>query len=422
MEISVSMARRTGCDEIYAAATMWKERCLLADGSVFGAGALWTVEHVTELVHHFVENPDTGQRSVEEKLKDQLAKVSPEARQLAAEMLWVTMLFPSPSDISCDRKIELVCTVWDWTGTPLHDTTGALAALADGIGSGGSDYSIYLPFELHLLVRFAAAWKALDRSQHLRLSDDAWAFADWFDRLQGAQSRQLRHMLLHLLYPDEFERIASRDDKRRIDVAFSKELRTAGLGPTRPGLPAIERDRRLRQIRRLLEQMYPGVTLDFYDSPELQRVWREPTEGNGGGGNPPGPGARAWVIGAGEGATRWPSFSDGGYVAIGWDELGDLDQFKTRDALQTRLKQVYEREQDPLNDSLACYQFCREMSEGDEIYVKHGRDRVLGYGRIIGPYEHDESRPDYQNVRRVEWISKGNWLLPNTALCQSRSG
>src|SRR5258708_17552405 len=89
---------------IYDAAETWKRECLLADGSLFGAGAVWTVGHADDLIRDFVDRPDIGDRTFEQKLRDQLANSSAGAIQLAAEMLWVMMLFPS--NLTKARKEE----------------------------------------------------------------------------------------------------------------------------------------------------------------------------------------------------------------------------------------------------------------------------------------------------------------------------
>lgn len=404
---------------VYAAAADWKERCLLADGSVLSDAALWTPEHTAELMKHFVESPDTSKRTFEAKLEDQLGHASPGARQLCAEMICVMMLFPS--NINPDTKTALVRKIWGWSGTALTDPRAALNAFAEGIGSGGPGYNNYRPAELQLLVRFTAAWKALDAAERERLVSDAWAFADWFDRLPKATSRQLRHMLFHLLFPEEFERISSTNDKKTIDDKFAKRLSGADLPPNERGPSALARDRRLRRIREALEAERPGVWVDFYETPEIEAEWRkgkakqpDPPQDDG---TPEEPAdeARVWVIGAGEGARRWPSFHEEGIVAIGWDDLGDLQQFSSHAELHDAMKRVYASDQDPRNDSLACYQFCREMAVGDTVYVKQGRNRVLGMGRVTGDYEHDAARADYRNLRRVEWLARGNWTLPEAA-------
>jgi 5-methylcytosine-specific restriction protein B len=100
--------------------------------------------------HYFVDQPDNGERTFEEKLKNQLIDASAEANQLAAEMLWVMMLFPS--NIKQNTKVVLVRRVWEWSGRPLADPRGALEAMTHGIGSGGPGYNNYRPAELQLLV------------------------------------------------------------------------------------------------------------------------------------------------------------------------------------------------------------------------------------------------------------------------------
>lgn len=418
------MARMPNRNRVYAASESWKSRCLLVDGSVFGDEALWTAEHVTELVKHFIEQPDTGSRTFDEKLKDQLSRVTPQACHLAAEMLWVMMLFPS--NYKPDTKTSLVRTVWDWAGVPLADPSGVLDVFQAGIGSGGPGYNNYRPAELELVIQFTRAWKTLEGTEHARLLGDAWAFADWFDRLPDGPSRQFRHMLLHLLFPDEFERISSTSEKRKIDKKFAKLIAGEALDPADRGLSALARDRRLRRIRVVLERERPNVWVDYYDTPDIRAQWHgdaavESESSGADAGDVPVAGAavtsaqRVWVIGAGEGAQRWPAFLEEGVAAIGWDDLEELTQYPSQADLHVAMKRVYESDKDPRNNSLACYQFCREMSEGDAIYVKQGRNRLLGFGRVVGEYSYDASRPDYRNVRRVEWMRRGSWTLPEGA-------
>lgn len=420
------MARLRDHDAIYLAAEVWKRECLLKDGSIFGAGAVWSLGHADELVRDFVDRPDEGDRTFEQKLRDQLATSSRAAKQLAAEMLWVMMLFPS--NLKQERKLALVKTVWDWSDTPLADPDRRLDVFEFGIGSGGMGYNNYRPFELFLLVRFTKAWKELESAEWSRLLENPWQFVDWFDRLPGATSRQIRHMLLHLLFPDHFERISSRNDKKAVDKAFTPLLAKAGLTPNEQGPSAEARDRRLLRIRQELEKSMPDVTVDFYDVKEIRERWKEeaPDEGPKPVREPmPRPyGTRprkSWAIGAAAGAARWPNFLETETIAIGWDELGDLRAFGSHDEIREAIRETYERDQNPINDSLACFQFCREMEVGDEVYVKQGLNRILGHGRIIGDYEYDVARPDFRNVRRVEWLQKGNWTLPDTAQLPSKT-
>lgn len=80
---------------VFEAAEHWRRQALESDGSVFSDPALWTSEHVESLITHFVDNLDEGEGQFLEKLKDQLQPAGPEAKQLAAEMMWLMRLCPS---------------------------------------------------------------------------------------------------------------------------------------------------------------------------------------------------------------------------------------------------------------------------------------------------------------------------------------
>jgi len=404
---------------VYPAVERWKLECLMSDGSIFDAGAIWTQAHIRELIEHFVENPDEGDRKFEEKLKDQLAPTSAGAKQLAAEMMWVMMLFPS--NTGRQRKTELVRTIWDWSGAELRDPHHMFEAFERGVGSAGMGYNNYRPSEMFLLVRFAEAWKELSDGERNRLMAEPWSFADWFDRLPGATSRQIRHMLLHLLFPDTFERISSRSDKKRLEQAFASILQKLNLTEADRARSPMARDRRLYFLKKELERQYADQVIDFYGNPLIAARWRPQKDDETQDGpariSEPRPrfGPRVWAIAAGDGAAQWPTFREQGIVAIGWDELGDLRAYKSQDDLRDTIRETYSRDRDPNNDSLACYQFCREMRVGDEVFLKQGRNRILAHGRVSGEYEHDPTRPDFRNIRRVEWIDQGNWTLPDAA-------
>lgn len=424
------MARLAEYQTVYDAASAWKDECLLRDGSVFNVQELWRVEFIDELVRDFVDRLDEGKRTFEQKLRDQLAPSSPQAKQLAAEMLWVMMLFPS--NIGFDRKVDLVRTVWGWSGSELIDRHGRLDVLQQGIGSGGPGYNNYRPFELTLMIRFAGSFKALDVAERQRLLDDPWRFAQWFDRLPDATSRQLRHMLLHLLFPADFERISSRGDKKAVEKAFAGYLANAKLDAQDRSPTPFGRDRRLWHIRQALSAERPDDVLDYYQTRELKKQWRPVENGADGELNAPHgsgpaipPGGRVrepnprvqavWAIGTGRNADQWPVFADEGIIAIGWGEIGDLRRFESVDQIKAAIKDAYDRDREPANDALACFEFCRTMRVGDEVFAKRGLDRVLGRGVILGDYEFDPSRPDFRSIRRVEWLDQGNWTLPDSA-------
>jgi MoxR-like ATPase len=267
------MARTPETESILALAAEWRERCWLADGSTFTDEHLWTAEHLDELEKYFVGQPDTGDRKFDEKLKDQLTPASAEAKRLAAELLWALLLFPN--NVRRETKVDLVQKVWSWSGTTVPASHPAFAAMGRGIGSGGRAFNMYRPFELAMFIKAARDWKARSADEQRALAADPWAFAEWLDVIPGADKRQFRHMLLHLLFPDTFERVSSGTDKGRIDSEFRAELEGAELRPDEVAGTLLARDRRLLRIRRALEAKRPGKFVDFYYD-DLSARWKPP--------------------------------------------------------------------------------------------------------------------------------------------------
>jgi hypothetical protein len=125
------------------------------------------------------------------------------------------------------------------------------------------------------------------------------------------------------------------------------------------------------------------------------------------------PTRKVWLIAAGHNAEHWEDFYRTGIIAIGWDGLGDLSRFKSRDEIAEAL-QALGWETDARNDSGSCYDFAHSMQEGDLVLVKKGRNSVVGYGVITGPYKHDPTRPSYRNIRSTRWQGRGDWKTDRT--------
>ena len=118
---------------------------------------------------------------------------------------------------------------------------------------------------------------------------------------------------------------------------------------------------------------------------------------------------RYWVCAPGTKAEKWEECYQKGILVLGWDYLGDYRKFKNRDEIETEIRN-HGKIQKPNNDTLAIWSFCNVMKEGDVVFVKNGRKKIIGRGVIKSNYIHDTNRSEYQNIRKVEWIS-GDWEL-----------
>ena len=108
---------------------------------------------------------------------------------------------------------------------------------------------------------------------------------------------------------------------------------------------------------------------------------------------------RYWLMWLGPKSSLWDECYAEGVAAIDFDRVGrDLRHYGSRKEL----------EQCGLgtNDSLACWQFCREMKPDDVILVAKDRTHVLGHGIVKSDYRFDGGRPRYRHLRKVEWRSR----------------
>lgn len=124
-----------------------------------------------------------------------------------------------------------------------------------------------------------------------------------------------------------------------------------------------------------------------------------------------------WLYAAGEKSYKWNEFYKDGIMAIGWDYLGDLTKYGSQEDIANRIKQEENRNNEPMNDSKANWEFAKEMQIGDIVYVKKGlQDALIGRGIVKSDYIYDTSRNEYESIRKVEWTHNGTYDVDFNAL------
>lgn len=106
-----------------------------------------------------------------------------------------------------------------------------------------------------------------------------------------------------------------------------------------------------------------------------------------------------------------PEAVDGNYVAIGWDELGDLSSLPAdREAIKTAIGVAYpDKKQGAIPvEAGVVYRFVHEIKPGDFIIYPSKHDRMVNVGKFTGsmafregPVYGDDSKP---NRRGVTWL------------------
>ena len=118
---------------------------------------------------------------------------------------------------------------------------------------------------------------------------------------------------------------------------------------------------------------------------------------------------RVWLYAPGENARFWDECVANGKMYLGWDPLGDLSKYASREDMVEKMKEVYGADKSYTNDSLSTYDFVYTIKPGDIVYVKKGMHKIIGRGVVTGGYEYDAERKEYNNTRNVEWQNNGDW-------------
>lgn len=249
----------------YAAAREFVDQALARDGSLFTPErAIWSAKVLDDLHARFVEQPIETSESFMVKFERQLAGAPDATIQLAAECLYVYSIIPL--NMKGETKRELVRSVLAWTKENVAIPSDLAAALDVGLATTGVAYNTYRPFQLHFLINFARAWKALDPDRRTAALSDPWAFREMLFGVPLAHGSQaMREILLHLVYPDTFERHTIHEAKEQIAAAFASNVTS----------PTANVDQKLHEIRGKLAEEF-GAGFEFWDDPVRER-WQPET-------------------------------------------------------------------------------------------------------------------------------------------------
>jgi len=219
--------------------------------------------NLRELDRLYVQAPDPGQGSFEQKLRIQIGMGTPQAIQLMAEILFVYYL-PVHGGVAGTTKRQRIGEVLSWSSSPVDLPPDLADVLDSGIGGGGVGLNTFKWSSVSYLIRFGMIWKATSAQLREDALADPWKFLEFASQEPTTGGGTFaKEALLHLVHPDTFERVFSRSEKWSIAQRFSTLV---------DGEPP-EVDRRIWQIRERLAVRF-GEDFDFYDSIPVVAMWK----------------------------------------------------------------------------------------------------------------------------------------------------
>ena len=124
---------------------------------------------------------------------------------------------------------------------------------------------------------------------------------------------------------------------------------------------------------------------------------------------------RYWIIAPGVNSFMWEEFYKLGIIGIGWDAMGDLRLYQTRNEMIDKMRSINNNNNAYTNDSLATWQFVHDVKIGDVILVKKGLTKLVGRGVVTSEYIYNMEANNFRHQHHVKWTHKGEWPYPGNA-------
>lgn len=247
-----------------------------------GQAGVWTKDNSADLYSALNLNPLLGtEKNFDEKLEQQvLSAQKPILWTLACDVLGIYYLPPTNitkktkwRKLNALKKLTSDGNVSDWSNWFSE------AIDAGGIGSGGMGYNTNKQKEVFYLVKALKYWfeKSEDeRRDILALGPGVSGIQHFLDTVRDSdeadgQSRQIRHGLLSLLFPDYYSSVLSTRNKHQIASVFSQYAHEQ-LGISTPE----DLDAQINNVSNWLSSQKIGDGL-FYD-PDVRLIWDSAAE------------------------------------------------------------------------------------------------------------------------------------------------
>jgi hypothetical protein len=250
------MARVVGADTSYEVARLFAERCLGNQLSLLWPNThAWTVRNLTTLIDLIAPNlTNVPGSTFLAKLKDEIQDKPPELAMVVADTLVIYHLFDDWTKATTKRT--QVDAVVNWASMSTFSTVDPAIldrAFLHPLGAVGTHYVANPQREFLFFLDFTRQVKQRsvsleDEGACRRLADEVWR--------THPQTGEARHIMLHLLFPDQYEPIATQSGKEQIVKSLST---VAGASASR------DLDASLRLIRAHLTPRF-GSSFNFYDA------------------------------------------------------------------------------------------------------------------------------------------------------------
>jgi 5-methylcytosine-specific restriction protein B len=195
----------------------------------------------------------------------------------------------------------------------------------------------------------------------------------------------LRTKLLCMYYPSDLITVSSKDH-------IDHYLRALG---ERPATSVVRANRQLLSTLRTIPEF---ADLSNQELGIFLYHWHNPR-----------PSQRVVKIAPGEQGKYWQDCLDNGFICVGWDDVGDLARFNTKDEFRDVFREHYPYngvEQQVSRKANELWTL-KELQPGDTVIANRGTEYLLGVGTVndVG-YAWRPERAEYKHTVGIDWDTK----------------
>ena len=80
-----------------------------------------------------------------------------------------------------------------------------------------------------------------------------------------------------------------------------------------------------------------------------------------------------WIYSPGDKAANWEEFYNAGIMGIGWDQIGNLKNFESKEDMKKKMKETFDPYKSYKNNAHTTWQFANDIKPGDVVFAKKTR-------------------------------------------------
>jgi len=123
-----------------------------------------------------------------------------------------------------------------------------------------------------------------------------------------------------------------------------------------------------------------------------------------------------WLVRAGKRGEQEQGALENSVVTIGWNELPDLSDVKTKGELAKIYSQVHPtaKRAQAANEVGQVWRFVHEIQRGDLVALPLKTQSAIAIGKVEGEYDYKKLADNIKHIRRVRWLK----TIPRSAFGQ----